>query len=464
MTEKEIAQALIPLVGGRENIISVMHCATRLRIVVSDKDKIQVKEVENLDKVKGSFFNAGQYQIIFGTGLVNRVYEAVMNELGLQPEAAVDDKPAKPVTGNRFQRAIRMFSDVFVPIIPVLVATGLFMGLRGLLTQEAVLGVFGMTPDDIPQQLLLFTQILTDTAFAFLPALVCWSTFKNFGGSPVIGIVLGLMLVSNSLPSAYDVGSGVAEPLIFFGFIPVAGYQGSVLPAFATGVLAAKFEKFLRKHVPDAIDLIVTPFLTLLVGILMAMFVLGPILHMVENGVLFVVEGLLTLPMGIGGLIYGSFGQLLGIFGIHHILNFLEISMLAKDGWNYLNPIGTCGNVAQAGAVLAVAIKAHSAKTKQVAYPSCLSALLGITEPAVFGVNLRYVKPFVMSMIGGGVGGFLASLFGLRATGMSITGIPGTLLYLNEQLPLYILVNVVAFAVAFVLTWLFGFNHKMEQA
>lgn len=464
MTEKEIAQALIPLVGGRENIISVMHCATRLRIVVSDKDKIQVKEVENLDKVKGSFFNAGQYQIIFGTGLVNRVYEAVMNELGLQPEAAVDDKPAKPVTGNRFQRAIRMFSDVFVPIIPVLVATGLFMGLRGLLTQDAVLGVFGMTSDDIPQQLLLFTQILTDTAFSFLPALVCWSTFKNFGGSPVIGIVLGLMLVSNSLPSAYDVGSGTAEPLIFFGFIPVAGYQGSVLPAFATGVLAAKFEKFLRKHVPDAIDLIVTPFLTLLVGILLAMFVLGPILHTVENGVLFVVEGLLTLPMGIGGLIYGSFGQLLGIFGIHHILNFLEISMLAKDGWNYLNPIGTCGNVAQAGAVLAVAIKAHSAKTKQVAYPSCLSALLGITEPAVFGVNLRFVKPFVMSMIGGGVGGFLASLFGLRATGMSITGIPGTLLYLNEQLPLYIFVNVVAFAVAFVCTWLFGFNHKMEQA
>lgn len=464
MTEKEIAQALLPLVGGKENIVSVMHCATRLRIVVTDKEKIQVKEVENLDKVKGSFFNAGQYQIIFGTGLVNRVYEAVMKELGLQPEAAIDDKPAKPVTGNRFQRAIRMFSDVFVPIIPVLVATGLFMGLRGLLTQDAVLGVFGMTSDDIPQQLLLFTQILTDTAFSFLPALVCWSTFKNFGGSPVIGIVLGLMLVSNSLPSAYDVGSGAAEPLIFFGFIPVAGYQGSVLPAFVTGVLAAKFEKFLRKHVPDAIDLIVTPFLTLLVGILLAMFALGPILHTVENGVLFVVEGLLTLPMGIGGLIYGSFGQLLGIFGIHHILNFLEISMLAQDGWNYLNPIGTCGNVAQAGAVLAVAMKAKSAKTKQIAYPSCLSALLGITEPAVFGVNLRFVKPFVMSMIGGGVGGFLASLFGLRATGMSITGIPGTLLYLNEQLPLYILVNVVAFAVAFVLTWLFGFHHKMEQA
>ena len=173
-----------------------------------------------------------------------------------------------------------------------------------------------------------------------------------------------------------------------------------------TGIIASKFEKWLRKRIPDAIDLIVTPFLTLLVGCVLALFVLGPILHTVESGVLFAVEHILFLPLGIGGFLYGCFGQLLGIFGIHHILNFLEISMLAQDGWNYLNPIGTCGNVAQAGAVLAVAIKAASNKTKQVGYPACLSALLGITEPAVFGVNLKFVKPFIMSMIGGGVGGF----------------------------------------------------------
>lgn len=209
------------------------------------------------------------------------------------------------------------------------------MGLRGLLTQDAVLGVFGLTPEDIPSSFLTFTQILTDTAFSFLPALVCWSTFRNFGGSPVIGIVLGLMLVSPSLPSSYDVGSGVAEPLEFFGFIRVAGYQGSVLPAFATGIITAKFEKWLSKHIPDAIDLIVTPFITLLVGIALALFAIGPVLHYVENCVLFVVENILFLPMGIGGLLYGCFGQLLGIFGIHHILNFLEISMLAQDGWNF---------------------------------------------------------------------------------------------------------------------------------
>ena len=188
-------------------------------------------KVENLEKVKGSFFNSGQYQIILGTGLVNRIYDEVVKVTGTGDEEKSEEKE-KVVYGNKFQRAIRMFSDVFVPIIPVLVATGLFMGLRGLLTQEAVLAVFGLTADSIPQNLLTFTQVLTDTAFAFLPALVCWSTFRNFGGSPVIGIVLGLMLVNSSLPSAYAVGSGEAQPLIFFGFLKVTGYQGSVLPAF----------------------------------------------------------------------------------------------------------------------------------------------------------------------------------------------------------------------------------------
>lgn len=395
MSDKELAAAIIDKVGGKGNIVSVRHCATRLRLIVTDKEKIDTKAVEALDNVKGSFFNAGQYQIILGTGLVNRIYDEAVKLVGHADaaEPAADQPQQKPVYGNAFQRAVRMFSDVFVPIIPVLVATGLFMGLRGLLTQEAVLNVFGFTASDVPAELLTFTQILTDTAFSFLPALVCWSTFRNFGGSPVIGIVLGLMLVNPSLPSAYDVGSGAAEPLTFFGFLSVSGYQGSVLPAFATGILASKFEQWLRKHVPDAVDLIVTPFLTMLFGIVIALFAIGPILHAVEQVILVVVENVIFLPFGIGGFLYGCFGQLLGIFGIHHILNFLEISMLAQDGWNYLNPIGTCGNVAQAGAVLAVAIKAASNKTKQVAYPSCLSALLGITEPAVFGVNLKFVKP-----------------------------------------------------------------------
>lgn len=463
MTDRQLAERIIEYAGGKENLFSVAHCATRLRLIVNDRGRIDTEKIENLEKVKGSFFNSGQYQIILGTGLVNRIYDEVCSLTGYTGTAS-DAASEKKEYGNWFQRAIRMFADIFVPIIPVLVATGLFMGLRGLLTQEAVLGVFGLTAAQVPANLLLFTQILTDTAFAFLPALVCWSAFKNFGGSPVIGIVLGLMLVSPSLPGAYDVGSGAADPLLFFGFLKVSGYQGSVLPAFVTGIAGAKFEKMLRKHVPDAIDLIVTPFLTLLFGVLVALFVVGPIMHGIESVVLVAVKWILSLPYGIGGLIYGSLGQLLGIFGVHHILNFLEISMLATTGWNFLNPIGSCGNMAQAGSVLAVGVKSKDNKIRQIAYPSALSAMLGITEPAVFGVNLRFVKPYIMALVGGGVGGFIASLTGLKATGMAVTGIPGMLLYLNNMLPIYILANLAAFGVSFCLTWMFGFSTKSKEA
>lgn len=457
MDNKTTAKEILKYVGGAENVKSAQHCATRLRIITKNQDLVDVKAIENLEKVKGSFYNSGQYQIILGTGLVDKIYEEFMPLIGQAMTAKVDDELAEPEKLT-FRRAIRIFGDVFVPIIPVLVATGLFMGLRGLLTQEAVLGVFGLTPADVPVQLIQFTQILTDTAFAFLPALVAWSTFNIFGGTPILGMVLGLMLVNSILPNAYAVGSGEAEPMVFFGFIKVVGYQASVLPAFMTAVVTTKIEKWLKKTIPDSLDLILRPFLTLLSGLVLGLFIIGPVFHEIEVYVLAAVELLLTLPFGLGGLIYGSFGQLLGILGIHHILSLLEINMLAKDGWNLLNPVGTCGNVAQAGAVLAIAIKTVSNKMKQVAYPSALSAALGITEPAVFGVTLRLGRPFIMSMIGGGIGGFFASIFQLKATGLGLTGIPGTLLYLNEQLPLYILTNLIAFASAFALTWMFGYK------
>lgn len=460
MNNKEIAANILEKIGGKENVKSAMHCATRLRIIIVDKEKIDMKAVEAIDKVKGSVFNSGQYQVILGTGLVNKVYDEFMSLLDGNESRSeeITDKPDKMT----FQKAIRIFGDIFVPIIPVLVATGLFMGLRGLLTQNEVLGLVGLTTKDIPHQFLLFTNVLTDTAFSFLPALVAWSTFKKFGGTPILGIVLGLMLVSSVLPNAYAVGQGTAKPLIFFGFIKVVGYQGSVLPAFVTGILGSKIEKWLRTVIPDALDLILTPFLTLLSGLILALFLIGPILHGVETGVLQAIEFLLNLPFGIGGLVYGSFGQLLPIFGIHHIVNFLEITMLSQSGWNYLNPIGTSSNIAQAGAVLAVAMKTISPKMKQIAFPSALSAALGITEPAIFGVTMRLIRPYIMAMIGGGVGGWLASILKLKATGMSLTGIPGTLLYLNNQLPWYILINLVSFSIAFGLTWVFGYKKDEE--
>ncbi|SER85856.1 sucrose-specific PTS transporter subunit IIBC [Salisediminibacterium halotolerans] len=461
---KQIAQELIDAVGGLENISSVAHCATRLRIMVKDKEKIDQNRAEDIDKVKGAYYNAGQYQVIFGTGTVNRIYEQFI-ALGAPESTKSEQKEETKKQGNKFQQIIRTFGDIFVPIIPVLVATGLFMGLRGLVTQEEILALFGTSPDALSDNFMLYTQVLTDTAFAFLPALVAWSAFRVFGGSPVIGIVLGLMLVNPELPNAYAVGEGEADPLMFLGFIPVVGYQGSVLPAFIAGFLGAKLEKWLRQRVAESLDLILTPFLTLLIMITGALLVIGPIFSAVEAAIMAGTTFVLQLPFGLSGLLVGGLHQVIVITGVHHIFNLFEIQLLADDGMNPFNALITAGIAAQGGAALAVALKTRSKKLKALAFPSSISAFLGITEPAIFGVNLRYIKPFAMALIGGAAGGFFAALFNLEASGMAITVIPGSLLYVYDFVPLmlYVITNVIALGTAFVLTWMFGFSDKMLE-
>lgn len=462
MDYNKVAKKVLSAIGGKENVSSVAHCATRLRIMVVDESKIDQKQVEAVEGVKGAFSNSGQYQVIFGTGTVNKVFEAI-SKLGLESSSKEEMKKTAAQNSNFFQRAIRTFGDVFVPIIPVLVATGLFMGLRGLLTQEKILAIFNMTPASINPNFLLWTQILTDTAFAFLPALVCWSTFKVFGGSPVLGIVLGLMLVNPSLPNAYAIAGGNAEPIMMFGFIPVVGYQGTVLPAFFAGILGAKLERKLRKFIPDALDLLLTPFITLLVMSILSLFIIGPVFHSLETVVLHGTEAILNLPFGLSGIIIGGLQQLIVVTGIHHIFNFLEVQLLSNYGFNAFNALLSAATAAQAGATLAVGVKTKNEKIKALAFPSALSASLGITEPAIFGINLRFVKPFAFALVGGACGGFVASLFKLAGTGMSVTVIPGILLYLNEQLPFYLISLLVGGGVAFALTYLFGYNDQMLE-
>ena len=452
MNNTEIAKKVIEALGGRENVNSVAHCATRLRVMVKDEGKIDKNTVENLEKVQGAFFNSGQYQIIFGTGTVNKIYDEVV-ALGLPTSSKDDMKAEAAKQGNWFQRAIRTFGDVFVPIIPVIVATGLFMGVRGLLN------ALGMTlPDDVKT----YTEILTDTAFIILPGLVVWSTFRVFGGNPAVGIVLGMMLVSGSLPNAWAVASGgEVTAMKFFGFIPVVGLQGSVLPAFIIGVVGAKFEKALRKVVPDVLDLLVTPFVTLLVMSILGLFVIGPVFHVVENYILFGTKAILALPFGLGGLVIGGVHQLIVVSGVHHIFNLLEVQLLAADHVNPFNAIITAAMTAQGAATVAVGVKTKNPKLKTLAFPAALSAFLGITEPAIFGVNLRYRKPFFLSLIAGAIGGGLASLLGLAGTGNGITIIPGTMLYIgNGQLLQYLLMVAVSFALGFALTYMFGFEDE----
>jgi len=466
MNHKDVASKIIEAVGGKDNIASVAHCATRLRVMLKDKDKVQEGHVDEIDAVKGSFFNSGQLQIILGTGTVNKVYEEAL-KLGVSgaSKAQLKEDAAKK-EGNAFQRAIRTFGDVFVPIIPVLVATGLFMGVRGLLTQPTILGLFGLTPEQLPQQVIMFTQILTDTAFIFLPALIAWSTFRVFGGTPIVGLVLGLMLVSPSIPNAWGVAGGDVEPILvkLFGLsIPVVGYQGSVLPAFIAGIIGSKLERGFRKIVPDALDLLVTPFATLGIMMLVSLLVIGPIFHIVELRILDITNALLALPAGLGGLIIGGLNQVITVTGVHHIFNLLEIQLLANTGANPFNAIITGAIAAQAGACLAVAKRANNKKVKALGYSATISALLGITEPAIFGINLRYFKPFAMGLVGGATAGFVAAFLKLKATGMALTVLPGSLLYLNSTLPLYILVNVIGFSVAATLTTMFGIPKELKE-
>ena len=455
MTNTEIAKKVIEALGGRENVNSVAHCATRLRVMVKDEAKINKDAIENLEKVQGAFFNSGQYQIIFGTGTVNKMYDEVV-ALGLPTSTKAEMKAEAAKQGNWFQRAIRTFGDVFVPIIPVIVATGLFMGVRGLLT------ALGMT---LPEDVTTYTQILTDTAFIILPGLVVWSTFRVFGGNPAVGIVLGMMLVSGSLPNAWAVASGgEVTAMQFFGFIPVVGLQGSVLPAFIIGVVGAKFEKAVRKVVPDVLDLLVTPFVTLLVMSILGLFVIGPVFHVVENYILIGTKAILNLPFGLGGFLIGGVHQLIVVSGVHHIFNLLEVQLLAADHANPFNAIITAAMTAQGAATVAVGVKTKNPKLKTLAFPAALSAFLGITEPAIFGVNLRFRKPFFLSLIAGAIGGGLASILGLAGTGNGITIIPGTMLYIgNGQLLQYLLMVAVSFVLGFALTYMFGYEDEVEE-
>lgn len=458
MDNRQIATEVIEALGGRENVRSVAHCATRLRVMVHDEGKIDKEKAEAIDKVKGAFINSGQYQMIFGTGTVNKIYDEVV-ALGLPTSSTSEQKAEAAKQGNVFQRAIRTFGDVFVPIIPAIVATGLFMGVRGLVTQPAIMDLFGV--HEYGENFLMYTRILTDTAFVYLPALVAWSAFRVFGGNPIIGIVLGLMLVSNELPNAWVVASGGdVKPLTFFGFVPVVGYQGTVLPAFFVGLVGAKLEKWLHKRVPEALDLLVTPFLTFAIMSALGLFVIGPVFHSLENLVLAGTQAVLHLPFGIAGLIVGGIQQLIVVTGIHHIFNFLEAQLIANTGKDPFNAYLTAATAAQAGATLAVAVKTKSTKLKGLAFPSTLSALLGITEPAIFGVNLRYPKVFVSGLIGGALGGWVAGLFGIAGIGFGITVLPGTLLYLNGQLLQYLVTMLVGLGVAFAIAYIWGYQDR----
>lgn len=458
---QEIAEKLVAVVG-EDNIVSATHCATRLRLQVKDRKAIDDSQVEQVEEVKGVFYNAGQYQIILGTGIVNKVYAALQKTYSFNEISK--DQIAKD-EASPLQRAVRNIADIFVPIIPILGATGLFLGLKGVLFNETVLRVMGLTPNSIPEWLSASVTILTDTAFGFLTAFICWSAFKKLGGLPIIGFLIGLMLVSPALPNAYAVAGGTAEPIMAFGVIPLVGYKGSILTALITGMIGATLEKKLRKNMPNAMDLIFTPFLVILISVFVALFVLGPIVHAFEGQAVKVIEMFLHLPLGIGGLIIGFLYPIAVMTGMHHMFIMIETSLIATTGFNPLITVCAMYGFANAAVCLAIALRTRNTSVKTAGISATVTQMLGVSEPALFGVVMRTGMKAILVMLGSSaVGGMVLSLLGIQANSYGLAVLLSPLMYIYEpyQVITYVLVGIGTFILAFALTNLFVIKKEKD--
>ncbi|NSF77400.1 PTS beta-glucoside transporter subunit IIBCA [Blautia wexlerae] len=456
MDYRKTAQEIYDHIGKKENIISAAHCATRLRLVIGDNSKADKEYVENIEGVKGVFFAQGQMQIILGTGVVNKVYDEFIRIAGVSESSKEDLKKVAASRANPVQRMIKTLGDIFVPIIPAIVASGFLMGIMEALNFMVNNGFLNI---DTSGSIYTFAQLFSNTAYTFLPILIAYSGAKVFGANPYLGAVIGMIMIHPNLQNAWTVATeGVkATQKVWFGLysVDMIGYQGHVIPVIIAVWVLAQIEKRLHKIVPAMFDLFVTPLVSVFVTGYLTLSIIGPIFVAVENGLLNGIQWLIALPFGVGSFIMGALYAPTVVAGVHHMYTIIDLGQISKFGVTYWLPLASAVNIAQGGAALAVALKTKDQKIKSMAVPSALSACMGITEPAIFGVNLRFGKPFVMGCIGGAL---FASVTGLGATGTGVTGIFGILLCLNNPVS-YLLMFVIAFGVAFVLTWLFGYKN-----
>ena len=455
MDYAKTAQQIYEKVGKKENLISAAHCATRLRLVLADNAKCDAKAVEDIDGVKGVFSASGQLQIILGTGVVNKVYDEFIAISGLTAASKEEVKAAAAAKQNIFKRAIKTLGDVFVPIIPAIVASGFLMGIMEALTFMVNNGFLAINTSG---SIYVFANLFANTAYTFLPILIAFSAARAFGGNPFLGAVIGMIMIHPNLQNAWTVATeGVLQTQkVWFGLysVDMVGYQGPVI--IAVWVLCF-IEKRLHKVVPAMLDLFVTPLVSVFAAGYLTLSIIGPIFVAVENGIINGILTLLTLPFGLGSMVMGGLYSLTVVGGIHHMYTVIDVGQIAQYGFTYWLPLASAANLAQGAATLAVALKTKNTKIKSVALPSSLSCFMGITEPAIFGVNLRHFKPFVCGAIGGAAGAMYASLVGLGASGTGVTGIFGLLLCLHDSVN-YIIMMIVSVGVAFALTWFFGFK------
>ena len=455
---RKCAEEIFACLGGKDNIVSAAHCATRLRLVIADNSKLDTKTLEEVEGVQGMFNSNGQLQLIIGAGTVNKVYDEFLAVSGVSAATKEEAKAAAAARQPLPKRLVKALGDVFVPILPAIVASGLMMGIvESLAKASESFGTSGW---------FSFLDMIANAAFVFLPGIIAMSAARVFGGNVYLGAVIGLLMIHPSLINAWNVGNYDVIPTWNLGFLQVqqVGYQGHVIPVIIAVWLMCTIEKWLHKHVPEMIDLFVTPLVTVFVTAFLTFTVIGPIFSTAETYVLKFASWLITVGYGIGSFAMGAVYPITVVMGLHHMYNAIEAGLLSSKEFGNLNiwmPIASAANFAQFGACLAVGLKTKNPKTKAVAIPSSLSAALGITEPAIFGVNFRFMKPFVFGMIGGAFGAMFGSWMGLGATSYGVTGIPGYLI-INKPLP-YTILLAISGGIAFLLTYFFWNEDEKKE-
>ena len=463
MDYRKCAQEIYDLVGKRDNLVSAAHCATRLRLVTNDNSKVNIKKLEDVDGVKGVFSSNGQLQIILGTGTVNKVYDEFLSISGMTAATKADVKAAAAAKQPLPFRMVKALGDVFVPILPAIVAAGLLMGILN--------GLVLIWPDLEKSSTYEILSMFSNAAFTFLPIIVAVSAARVFGGNIFLGAVIGMIMVHPSLLNAWNVaaeleaGHQIPQADVWFGLykINMTGYQGHVIPVIISVWFMCFLEKRLHKIVPEMIDLFVTPLVTVLVTGYLTLTIFGPVFAQLEEWVLVGIQWIIKIPYGIGAAIAGAVYPLTVVCGIHHMYNTVEARMLSvPGGYNTWMPIASSANFAQGAACFAVAVKSKDKKFKSLAMPSSFSAFLGITEPAIFGVNLRLMKPLICGMIGGAVGAAVGSMLGIGATAYGVTGLFG-FLTASDFIWQYAIMLAVSFVISFTLSFILHKDKPKEE-
>ena len=464
---ERIAEELVRLAGGRDNILGVAHCATRLRLVLEDNDKADTRAIEDVDLVKGVFVAGDQLQIIFGAGLVNDVCQVLADSIHMDSMSLGDLKTKANKRMNPLQRAVKALSDVFIVIMPGILAAALLTGLSSVLGN-----IEFVQNNDTLYGLSRLINISSGAIFGFLPLCVTYSTVKRFGGRPIMGIVIGCIMLTNSLADAGAAAQGTVDvtTLHIFGLpVDLIGFQGGIIVALLIGIVTAKLDIFFEKKVPEVIRLLVSPLLTTLVSSFLLFMIIGPVGRGLANGITAVLVWM-TQHLGVFG--YAAFSgvqQLIVITGLHHVFGAIESQLLVDTGRNFLNPLMSVAIIAQGGAVLGYLVRnLKDAKAKELCIPSFISVLFGITEPALFGVNLRYRYPIIGGCLGGAVGGAIVYFTDLAALGFGTTVVPGIALAdpTNNGYVSYIIAHVAAVAAGFIFAFLLGivFDKRNKKA